>query len=94
VTSSGGSLVRGGRPLGREERPVLGELGVEQPGGGAPSRPDEADHAIAGSAGRVAGPGEVAGAVGFLPSTAASFVTGGTVPVDGGRTVPGREPAS
>lgn len=43
---------------------------------------------------RVARPAEVAGAVRFLLSDAAGFVTGATVPVDGGRTVLGREPVT
>jgi NAD(P)-dependent dehydrogenase (short-subunit alcohol dehydrogenase family) len=43
--------------------------------------------------GRVARPEEMASAVAFLLSDAASFLTGATLPMDGGRTILGREPA-
>jgi NAD(P)-dependent dehydrogenase (short-subunit alcohol dehydrogenase family) len=36
--------------------------------------------------GRIAQPREIAAAVGFLASPAASFITGAVVPVDGGYT--------
>ena len=42
--------------------------------------------------GRVATPEETAAAVAFLLSDAAAFLTGATLPVDGGRTILGREP--
>lgn len=42
--------------------------------------------------GRVAEASEIAAAVAFLLSEEASFVTGATLPVDGGRTVLGQEP--
>ena len=42
--------------------------------------------------GRVARPEEMATAVAFLLSDAASFLTGATLPMDGGRTILGREP--
>lgn len=43
--------------------------------------------------GRVARESEVADAVAYLLSDAAGFVTGATLPVDGGRVVLGREPS-
>jgi NAD(P)-dependent dehydrogenase (short-subunit alcohol dehydrogenase family) len=42
--------------------------------------------------GRVGEPAEVAEAIAYLLSDAASFITGATVPVDGGRSVLGRDP--
>src|SRR6185312_7575527 len=42
--------------------------------------------------GRVARPDEMATAVEFLLSAAASVLTGATLPMDGGRTILGREP--
>jgi len=42
--------------------------------------------------GRVGRPEEVAAAVAYLLSEDASFINGATVPVDGGRSVSGRDP--
>jgi NAD(P)-dependent dehydrogenase (short-subunit alcohol dehydrogenase family) len=42
--------------------------------------------------GRVARPGEIAAAIAHLLSDDASFITGATVPVDGGRSVLARDP--
>jgi NAD(P)-dependent dehydrogenase (short-subunit alcohol dehydrogenase family) len=42
--------------------------------------------------GRMGGPAEVAAVVSFLLSDQAGFVTGATVPVDGGRAASGRDP--
>ncbi|WP_433828620.1 SDR family NAD(P)-dependent oxidoreductase [Actinoplanes sp. CA-015351] len=42
--------------------------------------------------GRMGHPSEVAEAVAFLLSTAASFINGATIPVDGGRSAQGRDP--
>jgi NAD(P)-dependent dehydrogenase (short-subunit alcohol dehydrogenase family) len=42
--------------------------------------------------GRVGRPEEVAAAVAYLLSDDASFINGATVPVDGGRSVLGRDP--
>ena len=44
--------------------------------------------------GRVATTAEVAGAIAYLLSDDAAFVTGVTLPVDGGRTVLARDPES
>ena len=44
--------------------------------------------------GRVGRPEEVAAAVAYLLSDDASFINGATVPVDGGRSVLGRDPGS
>lgn len=42
--------------------------------------------------GRVGRPGEVAAAVAYLLSDEASFISGTTLPIDGGRSVRGRDP--
>jgi hypothetical protein len=90
----------GGRPRPRGIRVnavALGSIATERSKASLASRVSGGRTDRGGAAplhplGRVAHPEEVAAAVAWLLSDAASFINGATVPVDGGRSVLGQDP--
>ena len=68
--------------------PVMGVTGLIEQFLGAPNTPENRARIVAGiPLGRMSTPEDVAGAVLYLASDAAKFITGVELPVDGGRTI-------